>query len=231
MSNTDSDKSSGYKVFVSYKYGDTHVKKIGEKGTVRDYVDYLQENHFSGNDLNKAEKDGEDLSEFADETIWTTLKDKIWDSSITILLISKEMKEKCLPDADQWIPWEISYSLKEISRDGRQSHSNGILAVVLPDEDDSYEYFLTNWTYQENGEEHVVTTIHTDITFNIVRNNMFNAKNPVTRIIYGSTVYFGNCSYIPHVKWDEFLENIDFYLGFAADNRDTIDDFEINKEV
>ncbi|AXX64466.1 hypothetical protein DS830_02840 [Bombilactobacillus bombi] len=53
----------GHKVFVSYKYKDGNVASLEgyDKGTVRDYVDYLQDNKFSGDDLNKAENDEEDL--------------------------------------------------------------------------------------------------------------------------------------------------------------------------
>ena len=46
------------------------------------------------------------------------------------------MRETWKKDRDQWIPWEVSYSLKETSRknkngDSVTSHSNAMLAVVI----------------------------------------------------------------------------------------------------
>ncbi len=67
------------KVFVSYKYADNSVQNRWGywNHTVRDYVDYLQ--NLIGQDyINLGEKDGEDLSVFKESTIYSRLKDKIW---------------------------------------------------------------------------------------------------------------------------------------------------------
>lgn len=87
------------------------------------------------------------LSKLSDDTIWEKLKDRIYDSSVTVIFISPEMKEIWKEEKDQWIPWEISYSLKETSRKNKNgdpvtSKSNAMLAVVLPDENGSYSYYL-----------------------------------------------------------------------------------------
>jgi hypothetical protein len=71
----------GRKVFVSYKHGDNSV----QGGTARDYVDYLSENTLK-NDVYKGEYN-EDLSAFKDDTIKNRLKDKIHDSSVTLVLV------------------------------------------------------------------------------------------------------------------------------------------------
>ncbi|MCT3396338.1 hypothetical protein G8J22_00658 [Lentilactobacillus hilgardii] len=225
----------GHKVFVSYKYKDNDVASLDGyyKGTARDYVDYLQDHKFSGDDLNKAENDDEDLSEFKDETIRTKLKDKIWDSSVTLVLISPNMVEQFKGEKDQWIPWEIAYSLRTQTKANSRSLPNALIAVALPDRFNSYKYFITHWTYtDENSQkEKNVTTIHTDQTFRIVQNNMFNQKNPITEEVNGETVYFGECSYMIAVEWEDFISNIDSYINRSLGLRDKIGEYNPCKEI
>ena len=87
----------GYKVFVSYKYKDYDVKPLaGVDGNTWpcDYVDYIQNRILSSDDIYKGEKSDEDISYLSEDGIWEHLKDKIYDSSITIVLISPNMKER-----------------------------------------------------------------------------------------------------------------------------------------
>ncbi|MBZ6003840.1 TIR domain-containing protein [Leuconostoc gelidum subsp. aenigmaticum] len=215
---------------MSYKYKDNNVSNLDNysKGTARDYVDYLQNNKFSGDDLNKTENDEDDLSEFKDETIRTKLKEKIWDSSATIVLISPNMVDHYKSQNEQWIPWEISYSLRSSIKNNSRSLPNAVLAVVLPDQDNNYDYFITYRSYQDDdGNERSIRTIHTGSTFEIIANNMFNQKNPVTENIQGRIVYFGDSSYIATVKWDDFISDVDTYLESALSRRDHISDYKI----
>ena len=212
----------GKKVFVSYKHSDNSVQDLNYGNTARAYVDYLMY-HTLKNEVYKGEGD-EDLSEFKDETIKTHLKDKIHNSSITVVLISPKMKESYRQENDQWIPWEISYSLKEITRDDRMSHSNGILAVVLPDSLGHYDYFIEDKSCN-------CRTLKTNTLFQILRNNMFNEKNLRYSNCSYCNSYAGDSSYITSVKWQDFINEKNYYLDKAAEIRDNRKSYNITKEV
>ena len=211
----------GKKIFVSYKYADSNVKKITNDyfkiDTVRDYVDKLEE-IIGKNDIYKGEHSGEDQSQFKDDTIWEHLKSKIFDSSITIVLISKSMKEWFIKEEDQWIYQEISYSLKELTRTSsngtkeNKSLSNAIICVVLPDSYGNYGYYINENYYGD-------ITYQDDVTFKIIAKNRNNKK------------YYFDESYIVTVKWDDFVGNYTKYINLAVEHQSRIDEFNITKET
>ena len=216
------------KIFVSYKHSDNFVKSINGQGTARAYVDKLIE-LFEGDEIYKGEGN-EDLSDFKDETIAGHLKDKIYDSSLTLVVISPQMKEAYEKEFDQWIPWEVAYSLKEITRNDRTSKTNAMLAVVLPDRNSSYSYYLEEDTCPYCH----CRTLRTDKLFQILRDNMFNIKQPTysnCSYHYGNPVYMGHYSYIDSVKWEDFLRDKEKYLETALDRREKINDYNITKIV
>ncbi|WP_162502421.1 TIR domain-containing protein [Treponema endosymbiont of Eucomonympha sp.] len=202
------------KTFVSYKYADSDVYPLKtediEPTTVRSYVDMI-ESYFETHTqiIYKGESDDEDLSEFSEDYIWKKLKTRIYDSSVTIVMISPNMKEPRRGEKSQWIPWEISYSLKEKERSDRVSHSNAILAIVLPDKTNSYDYFIQDNTCCNC----ICRTFRTDILFNILKDNMFNQRQKAqAHCDKGNAVYSGECSYIKSVKWDDFVKTPQLYI-------------------
>lgn len=217
------------KIFVSYKHSDDSVEPLNYETTARAYVDEIMD-LFEGDEIYKGEGN-EDLSEFKDDTIATHLKDKIYDSSITLVLISPIMKDDNEKESDQWIPWEISYSLKEISRGGRMSRTNGVLAVVLPDRSSSYDYYI-----QDDTCSHChCRTLLTNRLFQILRDNMFNLKDPefndCPHHAANNPVYTGASSYIYSVKWRDFIADKEKFIGDAENLRENVHDYEICKIV
>lgn len=219
------------KIFISYKYGDSsvqHIPRFGEYDatTARHYVDVLQAKLDASDHINKGEDDGEDMSGFKDETIESNLRDKIFDSSITVILISKNMKDPYLAEEDQWIPWEVAYSLKEMTRNDRTSGTNAMLVVVLPDENGSYSYIVNHYP--------CVTSWNTASLFKILGNNMFNRnqKNLIRCTTCNGIHHTGqDHSYIHPVKWSDFIVNINAYLDHVAGHQTNLDNFDVVKEV
>lgn len=61
---------------------------------VRDYVSWIEKKFTERTDHRyKGESDNDDLSDKNDDYIWSELKDRIYDSSITVVLVSPNMKE------------------------------------------------------------------------------------------------------------------------------------------
>ncbi|MCO6505675.1 MAG: TIR domain-containing protein [Snodgrassella sp.] len=202
----------GYKVFISYKYLDNSVRQLSpldifNKTTARDYVDIIQKKfERDGIHINKGEKDDESLDHFKEETIQSKLADKIFDSSVTIVLISPDMKDS-LEEENQWIPWEIAYSLRSKQRSEKRSKRNAILLVILPDRNDSYDYVNSCGFY-----------------FNIIQRNLNNLHTP-----YYACKLENGCSksYMLRCNWDKFISKPNAWIDAAIEIRDNGDKYTI----
>lgn len=233
------------KVFVSYKYKDMSVKPLKPYSLIeyidpgfsltRVYVDYLADIIELSDHIYKGEETNNDLSGYSDEYIEGKLKERISDSSVTIVLISPKMRVENKKDRDQWIPWEISYSLKEIIREDRTSHTNALLGVVLPAANDSYDYCISKRSCcSEHCRWH-----NTYWLFEIIRRNTFNRKSSSeksrdTKMCDNrhERIYYGEFSYMPIVTWAEFIENPTRHIERVCDLRDNhIDEYDIQKVI
>ena len=214
---------TGNNVFVSYKYGDSDVKQLKKDTIVRDYVDELIRIFDKSREVRyRGEKDGNDLSELCDETRRQHLADLIFYTSVTIVLMSPGMYDRSKPEKDQWIPWEISYSMKENKREAGLSHTNAVLAVVLPDRNGSYAYAIEDHNCHR--------TIRRNQFFPIIRKNMFNIKRPdKITCECGCNAFRGTCSYIPIVKWEDFTKDYNKCIQQALENRDNSEKFNLFK--
>lgn len=225
------------KIFVSYKYKDEKVTKLQDyffeevdgimkfnyrNTRVRDYVDLLQ-NKIGKEHINLGEKDGESMDDFLDEEIETELKKRIRQCSVTIVLISKGMGLSNKTQKEQWIPWEISYSLSTVPTGGNTKQMNAVLGVVLPDELGTYD-----WYYTHNPNCGSITH-HTNLLFKILSSNMFNLWEKETRECKGSIINISNePSFIKTVKWNDFMNGDDynFYIDKAVEIKDNKDDYD-----
>lgn len=225
----------GRKIFVSYKHGDTAVQQCSKHKyqhyfqyypcTARCYVDELEDLLEEDDNIYKGEEADDDLSDLEEDTIKKHLSGKIWDSSLTIILVSKNMKELGKAEKEQWIPWEISFSLKETQRNDRTSRTNAMLAVAIPDRNGRYDYATTNC------DNHIIWSVL--YLFDIHRANMFNKKqSDVYECYCGNYVHRERYpSYIHHTRWDQFCQNIDAEVEIASEIKENKDEYNITKQL
>ena len=226
--------SDARKVFVSYKYKDFNVKSLPEYTpgedtdylyTPRHYVDKIIDT-IGVDNIYKGELGGEDMSHLTDDTIDSKLKEKIFDSSVTIVLLSPNMYDRTRLEKDQWIPNEIAYSLRNKTRGERKSKTNGMLAVALPDVNGNYDYAVV---HRDCG----VRSWRTDSFFRIINLNMFNRSeknHTFCNACFGYHHHGDNHSYVHPVKWHDFISRYENYIDHAITLRENLDDFELTKE-
>lgn len=225
---------AGRKIFISYKYADSNVASLAiagrEQTTARHYVDVLQALIDADDHINKGENDNESLAQFKDSTIGTKLKGKIYDSSVTVVLLSPNMNDPFKSEEDQWIPWEISWSLRELTKDERVSGANAMLAVALPDASNSYAYAVA----EDNCPYCHCNIWQTNSFFRIIRENMFNRKKPNLMASCAghqwNPTHSGNDhSFIYPVKWSTFISSVGVHINIACGIQKDIDSYNLRK--
>ncbi len=188
----------------------------------RDYVDVLDTLLTEEGHIFKGEDSDESLEGLSDAVIEEKLRQRMFDSTVTIVLISKNMVVAGKPEKHQWMPREISYSLKQKTRDDRTSYHNGCIAVVLPDENGNYNYLI-----QDNG---CCTRWHTNTLFPVLGRHMFNLKQQNKRNCgngHGELHTDSNHSYIYPVKWSQFVENITGHVDYAKALADSMHNYKM----
>lgn len=186
-----------HKTFISYKYSeatslrDRIIEAMGEDAT-----------YYKGET-----KDSPDRSEQAEGTIEKALTDMMFDTSVTIVIISPHMKES------NWIDWEISYCLKKITRKDRTSHRNGLVGVIMK-VNNSYDWFKYQRT---NADGCSVSSYHTEKVYDIINDNRYNQDPKVYSCNTCKCVNALTGSYIAFVEEDDFLADIDKYINNAYD--------------
>lgn len=186
-----------HKTFISYKYS--------EAQTLRDdIISALGKNA----DYYKGEtSDSPDLTDTSTENIKEKLKNMMYDTSVTIVIISPNMKES------KWIDWEIEYCLKNIKRKDRTSHTNGVVGVIMK-YDGGYSWFKSTET-----SEHGCTSssYNKEKVYDIINNNRYNQSPMQYSCNVCKTVNALSGSYIAYVEEETFLANPNKYIDNAYD--------------
>lgn len=176
-----------HKTFISYKYSESRglrdriIKALGKDAT-----------YYKGENV-----DSKDMTDYKRETIRKNLADMMYDTSVTIVILSPDMRKS------EWIEWEVSYCLKKIKRQGRTSQRNGVVAVIKK-VNDSYSWFK----YSEGDD----TKYHMNKVQDIIAKNHFNSNPP--KKVKGAYDWL-NGSYITFVEEEAFLYNPKKYIDNA----------------
>ena len=186
-----------HKTFISYKHSESQtlrdniIKKLGDDAT-----------YYKGET-----SDSPDLSDLKTETIKKKLSDMMYDTSVTIVILSPNMRES------KWIDWEIEYALKNITRKDRTSHTNGVVAVIMK-VDGSYSWFKKSGV---NCYGTGIVKYEMDKIYKIISANHFNSNPPKWHCNECETYDWLNGSYITFVEEDDFLAEPSKYIDNAYD--------------
>mgnify|MGYP003314736443 CR=1 FL=1 len=185
-----------HNTFISYKYSearDLRDRIIDSLGS--EYAKYYRgEDGFT-----------DDMSSLKAETIKKKLSDMMYDTSVTIVILSPNMKES------KWIGWEVEYCLKHETRQNRTSHTNGLVGVIMK-VNGNY-----NWLKNEMSNCHGTTVVgyNTSKLLEIINKNHFNSNPAIWHCDKCKTYDSEYGSYIEYVEEDRFLENPIIYIDRA----------------
>lgn len=198
-----------HKTFISYKYSEA-------QGLRDDIIDALGENasYYQGET-----SESPDLTDYTTATIREHLKDMIFGTTVTIVIISPNMTES------EWIDWEIEYSLREYSRNGKKSKSNGIVGVVMK-VNGSYDWLRSTTTHADG---HTSTNNDTSKMYKIINDNRFNENPKVYSCSKCKTVDRLSGSYISLIPEEEFLADPDYFIENAYQKCQSVDKYIISK--
>lgn len=199
-----------HKTFISYKYSEARVLRDNIIDTLGDDAIY-----YKGET-----SDSPDLTDTSTENIKEALKDMMYDTSVTIVIISPNIK------SSNWIDWEIEYSLKNITRKNRTSHTNGVVGVIMK-YNGGYDWFKTTSSKSDGCTS---SRYDEDKVYSIINNNRFNQTPKVYSCDVCKTVDALTGSYIAYVEEETFLANPQKYIDNAYDKSENdADGYDIVK--
>lgn len=191
------DSFMAHKTFISYKYSEARdlrddiITALGEDAS-----------YYQGET-----SDSPDLTDTSTENIKKKLKDMMYDTSVTIVIISPNMKKS------KWIDWEIEYCLKSITRKDRTSHTNGVVGVIMK-YNGGYSWLKTT---SINDDGCSSSSYDSSKMYDIINNNRFNQNPKEYSCDKCKTVNSLTGSYIALVEEEDFLNDPQKYIDNAYD--------------
>ena len=200
------------KTFISYKYSESQDLRDEVIRVMGDDASYYQ----------GETADSPDQTDNKTDTIKENLKNMIFDTSVTIVIVSPNMIDS------EWIDWEIEYSLKELTRDKKTSRPNGVVGVIAK-HNGSYDWIIT-LTEKSDGCS-ASQSFSSSKLYKVINDNMFNKKKKEYLCEDCGTVDQMSASYVSLIKEDVFLADYDKYIENAYEKLENIDEYDITKQA
>jgi len=199
------------KTFIAYKYSEAQslrdkiIKALGEDAT-----------YYQGETASSP-----DLTDTSTENIKKNLKDMIYGTSVTIVIISPNTKQS------KWIDWEIEYSLKEIERKDKVSRTNGVVGVIMK-HNGGYDWLVSHTTNPDGCSSR---SIDNSKLYDIINNNRYNL-NTDNKYSCSICKTFDQLhgSYIALIKEEDFLNDTEKYIENAYTKSKDILNYDITKQ-
>lgn len=186
-----------HKTFISYKYSEAQQLRDDIIAALGDDATYYR----------GETSDSPDLTDTSTENIKQNLRDMMYDTSVTIVIISPNMKKS------KWIDWEIKYCLNNNTRKNRTSHTNGVVGVIMK-YNGGYDWFKTTTKHTDGCSS---SSYAKDLVYDIINDNRFNQSPKVYCCNVCKTVDALSGSYIAYVEEETFLANPSKYIDNAYD--------------
>lgn len=198
------------KTFISYKYSEAQDLRDKILESLGDDATYYQ----------GETADSPDLTDTTTDNIKVSLTDMMYNTSVTIVIISPSIKES------DWIDWEIEYCLKEISRNGRTSKTNGVVGVIQ-EVDGSCDWLVSKKINDDGCSSRVIDN---EPLFDIIKNNRFNRPDAEHTCKDCKTYGQLDGSYISLIDEGEFLKDPQKYIENAYEKSEVSNEFDLVKQ-
>ena len=140
-----------HKTFISYKYKESPIEDSAQQ--LRDKI--ITKLGKDASYYQGETSDSPDMSDLATSTIKKKLTDMMYDTSVTIVIISPNMRKS------KWIDWEIEYCLQKNTRKDRTSQTNGVVGVIMK-VTNGYDWFKKSVT---KNDGHISTNYEDSFLF------------------------------------------------------------------
>ena len=198
------------KTFISYKYSEAQGLRDRILQALGDDATYYQ----------GETADSPDLTDLSTESIKKNLKDMMYSTSVTIVIISPNILKS------KWIGWEIEYCLKEIPRQGRTSKTNGVVGVIQ-EVNGSNDWLVTR---SRNADGCCLRSYTESKLYSIINKNRFNRKFQEFSCYLCETYDRLKASYISLIDESEFLSDPNKYIENAFEKSERYQDFNLTKQ-